>query len=259
MNSNSSCLNQQQTIEKLKIYQETNCNDAATALLGHYESIVKIAAAKMSRNRPDLYEDLYQVGQLSLLRLFKQYDHSKEIPFEGYAMKSIIGYLKNYLRDKSWYIQVPRRIKEKGLLIQKAIDHLTSTLERSPKIEEIAEHLELSVEETIEILSSRESYHYVSLDTPLSSEGDSATIGDLIGDQADDFQLVNNRLDLKDALDQLKEEERTVLILAYHQGKSQREIADHLDVSQMSVSRFQKRALEKLRGLLADNNVDREG
>lgn len=257
MNPNPSCLEPQETIKKMAYYQETNCNDTATQLLMHFEPIVKMAATKMSRSRPDLYEDLYQVGQLSMLRLFKQYDSSREIPFEGYAMKSIIGHLKNYLRDKSWYIQVPRRIKEKGLLIQQAIDHLTVELGRSPKMEEIADHLSLSVEETIEVLSCREAYHYVSLDTPLSSEGESAaTIGDLIGSDKDDYHHVDSRLDLEEALDQLKEEEKTVLVLAYHNGQSQRDIADQLGVSQMSVSRIQKRAIEKLKVLLMENSPD---
>lgn len=257
MNPNSSCQDPQVMIEKIISYQETNCNDIATELLLHFEPIVKMAATKMSRSRPDLYEDLYQVGQLSMLRLFKQYDISREIPFEGYAMKSIIGHLKNYLRDKSWYIQVPRRIKEKGLMIQQAIDHLTVELSRSPKMEEIADHLNLSVEETIEVLSCREAYHYVSLDTPLSSEGDSAaTIGDLIGSDRDDYRAIDSRLDLEEALNQLKEEEKKVVVLAYHNGQSQRDIADQLGVSQMSVSRIQKRAIEKLKVLLMQNSQD---
>jgi len=254
MNLHSSCLNQQQALEKMKIYSETNCNDTATQLLNHYESIVKMAAAKMSRNRPDLYEDLYQVGQLCMLRLFKQYDQSRETPFEGYAVKSVIGHLKNYLRDKSWYIQVPRRIKEKGLLVQKAIDELTVALQRSPLVEEIAQHLELTAEETIEVLSSRESYHYVSLDTPLSNDGDSATMGDLIDSESDDYNAVVARLDLKEAMEQLKEEEQTVLMLSYIKGESQRNIAEKLGVSQMSISRIQRRAIEKLKSLLDDQN-----
>jgi RNA polymerase sigma-B factor len=259
MNPNSSVLGAQAVLAHMKLYQETNCNDTATKLLQHFEPIVKMAASKMSRSRPDLYEDLYQVGQLSLLRLFKQFDSSREIPFEGYAMKSIIGHLKNYLRDKSWYIQVPRRIKEKGLLIQQAIDYLTVELGHSPKIEEIAAHLELSVEETIEVLSCRESYHYVSLDTPLSSEGESAaTIGDLIGSGTNDYQAIDSRLDLEEALEHLKEEEKKVLMLAYHGGRSQRDIADELGVSQMSVSRIQKRALEKLKLLMTDKGAQAE-
>lgn len=258
MNLNSSCLNHKQAMEKMKIYSETGCNDTATILLNHYEPIVTMAAAKMSRNRPDLYEDLYQVGQLCMLRLFKQYDVTRDTPFEGYAVKSVIGYLKNYLRDKSWYIQVPRRIKEKGLLIQKTIDELTVTLQRSPRMDEIAQHLDLSIEETIEVLSSRESYHYVSLDTPLSSEGDGATIGDLIDSENDDYAAVDNRLDLEEALDQLQDEEYKVLLLAYHKGESQRTIAERLGVSQMSISRIQKRALDKLKHLLADKDEEND-
>ncbi len=96
-------------------YQSNPNNEAATLLIEHYEPMVRMAAGKISRNRPDLYEDLYQVGQMALLRLFEQFDASVGMQFEPYAMKSIIGHMKNYLRDKSWYIQVPRRVKEKEL------------------------------------------------------------------------------------------------------------------------------------------------
>ncbi|ANY67477.1 RNA polymerase subunit sigma-70 [Paenibacillus sp. BIHB 4019] len=234
----------------MQTYRDEGCNEAATALLVHYEDIVRMAAGKMSRSRPDLYEDLYQVGQMSLLRLFKQYDPSIGIPFEGYAMKSVIGNLKNYLRDRSWYIQVPRRVKEKGSMLQHAIDELTVKLERSPKVEEIAAHLELTQEETIEILAGRDYYHYTSLDTPLTSEGDGASIGDLIANPSDEFKALDMKLDIGEAMKSLKEEEQTVIHLIYQEGQSQRMIADKLGVSQMSVSRIQKRAIEKLRAWL---------
>ncbi|WP_144934690.1 sigma-70 family RNA polymerase sigma factor [Paenibacillus sp. 32O-W] len=231
-------------------YQQTEDNEIATDLLLHYEPIVKMAAGKMSRNRPDLHEDLYQVGQMALLRLFKQYDSTLGIQFEAYAMKSLIGHMKNYLRDKSWYIQVPRRIKEKGLMIQQAVDELTMKLERSPNVDEIAEYLELTTEETIEVLAGRECYNYVSLDTPLANDEGSATIGDLIGSDADDFGMVEKRLDLNEALLLLKEEEKKVLMLVFNEGQSQRSIAQVLGISQMSVSRIQKRAIEKLKQYL---------
>jgi RNA polymerase sigma-B factor len=239
--------------EKKKIYKETGCQEAATALLLHYEPIVRMAVGKMSRSRPDLYEDLFQVGQMSMLRLFTQYDHAMEVPFEGYAMKSLIGHLKNYLRDKSWYIQVPRRIKEKGAQMGRALDELTAKLERSPNVEEIAAYLELSEEETIEILAGRDYYHYTSLDTPLTSEGDGATIGDMIAGTSDDYQAIERRMDLAEAMDCLKEEERTVIGMIYQEGQSQRHIADQLGISQMSVSRIQKRAMTKLKTALTPN------
>jgi RNA polymerase sigma-B factor len=248
---------QQFPVRQILEYQRTKCQQTATELLVHYEPMVKMAAGKISKNRPDLYEDLYQVGKMAMLRLFEQFDSLLGIQFEPYAMKSLIGHMKNYLRDKSWYIQVPRRIKEKGPVIQKAVDDLTIRLERSPDILEIADYLELSIEETIEILSSRDYYHYVSLDTPLTSEEKSATIGELIGSPSDDYEDADNRLDLLQAMSQLKEQEQKVLELAFDAGQSQRKIADELGISQMSVSRIQQRAIAKLQRIMGVNNNDK--
>lgn len=235
-------------------YQQTKDNEIATVLIQKYEPMVKMAAGKIARNRPDLYEDLYQVGQMALIRLLQQYEIDLGIPFEPYAMKSMIGHMKNFLRDKSWYIQVPRRIKEKGALVQQAIDDLTVRLERSPDVKEIAEYLELSVEETVEVLAGRECYHYVSLDSPLSQEESAATLGELISSDVNDFDMVEKRMDLQQALSQLKEQEQQVLLLAFQDGQSQRAIAQKLGVSQMSVSRIQKRATEKLKQIMSSSN-----
>ncbi|MBR2568855.1 MAG: sigma-70 family RNA polymerase sigma factor, partial [Paenibacillus sp.] len=159
------------------------------------------------------------------------------------------------LRDKSWYIQVPRRIKEKGALVQQTIDRLTVQLERSPSVEEIAKELDLSVEETVEVLAGRECYHYVSLDTPLSQEESAATLGELISSDADDFEAVERKMDLLEAMKQLKEEERRVLVLVFEQGLSQRAAAEKLGVSQMSVSRIQRRATDKLKQIMSSQGT----
>ena len=231
-------------------YQLTNDNEIATVLIHKYEPMVKMAAGKISRNRPDLYEDLMQVGNMALIRLLQHFDQSLGVPFEAYAMKSMIGHMKNYLRDKSWYIQVPRRIKEKGALVQQTIDELTVRLERSPSVEEIAEQLELSVEETLEVLAGRECYHYVSLDTPLSQEESAATLGELISSDLNDYESVERKMDLMRAMKQLKQEEMQVLMLVFEQGLSQRAAAEKLGISQMSVSRIQRRATDKLKMIM---------
>jgi len=235
-------------------YQATNDNEIATILIQRYDPMVKMAAGKISRNRPDLYEDLMQVGNMALIRLLKQFDSSLGVPFEAYAMKSMIGHMKNFLRDKSWYIQVPRRIKEKGALVQQTIDELTMKLERSPNVNEIAEKLELSVEETVEVLAGRECYHYVSLDTPLSQDESAATLGELIRSEADDYESVERKMDLMEAMKELKPEEQNVLALIFNEGLSQRSAADRLGISQMSVSRIQRRATEKLKNIMTSNN-----
>lgn len=242
--------------EMILEYQNNPTNDTATLLIEQYEPIVRMAAGKISRNRPDLYEDLMQIGLIALLRLFKQFDISLGVQFEPYAMKSIIGHMKNYLRDKSWYVQVPRRIKEKGIAVQQAVDDLTVQLERSPRIEEIALYMELTIEETTEILAGRELYHYVSLDTPISEEENTTTLGDLIGSFADDYDSVDKKLDLQAAISKLKPQEQQVLLLAYQEGLPQRNIADQLGVSQMSISRIQRRAIEKLKYLMNEADAD---
>ncbi|MDG0810849.1 sigma-70 family RNA polymerase sigma factor [Cohnella rhizosphaerae] len=245
-------------ILKLLEYQKTLRNELAEELIRHYEPLVRMAAHKMSRSHLSLQEDLFQVGRMTLFRLLKQFDPDLGMPFEPYAMKSIVGQMKNYLRDKSWYIQVPRRIKEKGLVVQQAIDEMTVRLERSPSVEEIAEFLEMSVEDTLEVLAGRELHHYVSLDTPVSQEENTATLGELIGSTADDFAGVDRRIDLQEAMMKLKPEERQVLLLLYEEGLSQRSAADRLQVSQMSISRIQRRAIEKLKGWLTEPGDDED-
>lgn len=247
MNSNTATLTPEQAMILMQRYKETGCNDAATALLLYYHALMRMAASNLSRNRPDLFEDLFQVAQMSILRLFSQYDPAQQVPFEGYAMKSLIGHLKNYLRDKSWYIQMPRKLKEQGLQIQKVIDELTATLERSPSMDEIAARMSLTVEETIEVLAAVDSHKYVSLDTPLSAESDSvATLGDVIDSQVDEYRELEQRLDLKEAMKSLSKEEQYVLEQVYFRELSQRTIAEQLGISQMSVSRLVKRAIQKL-------------
>ncbi|WP_256761207.1 sigma-70 family RNA polymerase sigma factor [Cohnella sp. WQ 127256] len=243
-------------IEIMLEYQKTLCNDLASQLIRNYEPMVKMAANKISRNRPDLFDDLFQVGQMSMFRLLKQFDPSLGVPFEPYAMKSIIGHMKNYLRDKSWYIQVPRRVKEKGLLVQRAIDELMSTLERSPNVEEIAQYLELDTEETLEILAGRDLYHYVSLDTPISEDDSAAVLSELIGSTVDDFSALERKLDLDEAMNHLKQDEQDVLKMVFERGLSQRAIADEMGVSQMSISRIQKRAIDKLKLLIQDAGLE---
>ncbi|MGZ9583904.1 sigma-70 family RNA polymerase sigma factor [Paenibacillus marinisediminis] len=240
--------------DTIRQYQMENDNEIAAELIQKYEPMVRMAAGKVSRNRPDLYEDLIQVGNMALIRLLQHFDHTLGVPFEAYAMKSMIGHMKNYLRDKSWYIQVPRRIKEKGAILQQTIDELTVRLERSPSVEEIAADLDLSVEETLEVLAGRECYHYVSLDTPLSQEESAATLGELISTDVDDYDTVERKMDLMEAMKQLKPEEMKVLLLVFEQGLSQRTAAERLGVSQMSVSRIQRRAMDKLKRIMMSND-----
>ena len=237
----------------LSVYRASPSRENAARVIEMCEPMIRMAASRISRNHPDLYEDLHQVGRIALFRLLGRYDAAVGAQFATYALKSMVGHMKNYLRDKSWYVQVPRRIKEKGIHIRQTIDELTAQLERAPSVEEIAERLGLTRDETLEVLAGREMYRCVSLDTPVFDEESLSTLADRIGQPGDEFTAVESRLDLELAMKRLKPEEAEVLRLVFGFGLPQRAVAERLGVSQMSVSRMQRRAIGKLRRWLSDN------
>ena len=224
-----------EAVHLIEQYQQTKDNDIATVLIKKYEPMVKMVAGKIAESaRP--VRGFVSGWPNGINSSSAQYDISLGIPFEPYAMKSMIGHMKNFLRDKSWYIQVPRRIKEKGALVQQAIDELMVKLERSPDVNEIASHLDLPLRKRSKCWPDANAiimYHWI----PLSQEETGATLGELISSDVNDFDSVEKRMDLQQAMSQLKEQEQKVLLLAFQEGQSQRAIAQRLGVSQMSVSR----------------------
>jgi RNA polymerase sigma-B factor len=235
-------------------YQQSKSKKIAAKLVLSYNHIVAATARRLSRNRPDLYDDLYQVGQISLLRSLERYDQGHGSSFESFARKNMIGYMKNYLRDKAWNVPMPRWMKEKWFQVQQTIDDLTLKQERTPSVAEIAQHINLSEDMTEKLLVGQNSAHVASLDAPLSTDDGELTLSDLIGTEAKEFQSVETRIDFNKALSKLTKIEKWILHLNYMKGVSQRTIAHQLEVSQMTVSRMMKRALEKLRDSLMSSD-----
>jgi RNA polymerase sigma-B factor len=229
------------------VYQKTKSQQLATKLILFYSYLVSSTARKLSRNHPYLYDDLYQIGQLSLLRSLEWYDQGHGSSFESYARKGIMGSMMNYLRDKAWVMPIPRWMKEQGVKVQRAIDDLTVNQERSPSISEIANYTNLSMDLTMKVLAGQANFHVTSLDGPIFNEQGEFTLSDVIGSASQEFQEVESRLDMSKALSQLNEKEKQILHLNFVEGESQRAIANRLGISQMTVSRILKQALEKLK------------
>lgn len=144
---------------------------------------------------------------------------------------------------------MPRRIKELGPKIKKTVEELTTELQRSPRIDEIADHLGVSDEEILETLEMGKSYQALSVDSSIEAdnEGSTVTLLDLVGSQERGYESVDQRLILEKAFNVLNERERAILECAYYKNMSQKETGELLGISQMHVSRLQRRALEKLR------------
>lgn len=233
---------------QISLYQQTKSTQLATRLLLSYRHLVGSAARKLTRNYPNLYDDLYQVGQLSLLRSLERYDQEYGTRFEAYAWKSMLASMMEYLGDIAWIIPMPGWLKEKWTLVQLAIDDLTVKQEISPSISEIADYTNLTEYVVRKVLAGQAMFHVASLDAPLLSKGQGElTLLEVIGIEVEEYQAVELRLDVSQAWSQLSETEKRILHLNLVEGESQRIIAYRLEISQITVSRTLKQALEKLK------------
>lgn len=237
----------EQVLLWIKQYQESGDDEAQTNLVLHYERLVQSIARKYS-NGKSFHEDIFQVGMLGLLGAIRRYDPEFGRSFEAFAVPTIIGEIKRFMRDKTWAIHVPRRIKELGPKIKSAVETLTIDLQRSPLVLEIANYLEIEEDDVLEAMEMGRSYQALSMDHMLEadSEGGTVTLFDLIGQNDDGYEKTDQRLLVKEAMSILTEREKEIVQLTYIEQLSQKEAGKILGISQMHVSRIQRKAIKKL-------------
>ncbi len=185
------------------------------------------------------YDDLFQIGAVGLVKAAKAFDASKNLQFSTYAVTKIIGEIKTYLRDNG-EIKVPRNIKEQKFKIHKANSTLLKELGREPKISEIALYTGISSEDIIYALDATQST--VSLDIPVEEGG--VTVGSSSQEDA-----AIDRIMISQLLSTLDVTERKLITLRYFADKTQTEISKELGLTQVQVSRLEKKVLNKLREL----------
>lgn len=226
----------------------------------HYEGLVHSLARKYSYNRTN-HEDLAQVGMIGLLIAVQRFDESFGRSFEAFAIPTIIGEIKRFIRDKTWSVHVPRRIKELTPKINRAIDELTNSLQKSPTVQEIADYLHVSEEEVLETMEISKSYKALSVDYKLeTSDGGKVSILDVFGTDDKQYERVDIHLVLESIFPVLPEREQKILRYIFFDNLSQQEVGEKLGISQMHVSRLQRRSLRKLRDVLYAEleNAERE-
>lgn len=237
--------------EWITAFQEGTDPDVQMKIVDQYKNLVESLARKFSRGR-GLHEDLVQVGMIGLLAAIRRYDPAYGKSFESFAIPTIIGEIKRFIRDKTWSVHVPRRIKELGPRIKKAVDVLTTEYQRSPKVAEIAGFLEVSEEEVLETMEVNSSYHALSIDSQIDadSEGGQVSILDMIASHEGGYNEVESTMLIEKAFVVLNEREREILKYTFYQNMSQKEAGEKVGISQMHVSRIQRRALKKLKEVL---------
>jgi RNA polymerase sporulation-specific sigma factor len=188
-------------------------------------------------------DDLFQIGCIGLLKSVDKFDLSYDVKFSTYAVPMIIGEIQRFIRDDGT-VKVSRSLKETGNRVRRARDELSKTLGRVPTINEIAAHLELSPEEIVmaqEASRAPSSIH----ETVYENDGDPITLLDQISDTSD--QKWFDKIALKEAIRELDERERLIVYLRYYKDQTQSEVADRLGISQVQVSRLEKKILHNMK------------
>ncbi len=189
-------------------------------------------------------DDLFQIGSIGLLKSVDKFDLSYDVKFSTYAVPMIIGEIQRFIRDDGT-VKVSRSLKETGNKIRKAKDELSKTLGRVPTVNEIAEHLELSPEDVImaqEASRSPASIH----ETVYENDGDPITLLDQI-DNGEEGRWFD-KIALKEAINELDEREKLIVYLRYYKDQTQSEVAARLGISQVQVSRLEKKILQQMKG-----------
>src|SRR5690349_23243234 len=188
-----------------ELFAETRADGASEAVrttardaLVHLHLPLVEHCARRFRHRGEPFEDLVQVGTIGLIKAVDRFDTDRGVEFSTYATPTIIGEIKRYFRDKGWAIRVPRRLQELRMAIATATSDLSQTLGRSPTPREIAERLEISVEEVLEGLESANAYATMSLD--VSSDEDGPSWLDSLGQDDEGMEHVELRESLRPLL-----------------------------------------------------------
>lgn len=255
--SQTNGVGKEQVNEWIKSFQLHQDSDAQDQLVRHYKSLVESIARKYSKGK-NYHEDIRQVGMIGLLGAIRRYDETFGKSFEAFAVPTIVGEIKRFLRDKTWSVHVPRRIKELGPKIKSTVEELTTVLHRSPRIEEIASALEVTDEEVLEAMEMGKSYQALSVDHSIEADSDGGTVTllDIFGNVDQGYEKVNQRLVLEKVLHVLTEREKKIIHYTYLENLSQKEAGDKLGISQMHVSRLQRRAIKKLQEAIQAENSE---
>ena len=219
-------------------------DSAATETLVQENSALVWAVARRFLGRGAEADDLYQLGCVGFLKAVEGFDLSYGTQFSTYAVPKISGEIRRFLRDDG-AIKVSRSLKEQSAAIKSVRSRLTAALGREPTIQEISRQTGFTPEEIA--LAETATAATESIQKETGEEGFS--LENILSDTESEEKMVE-KIALRQAMEALPEREGMVIRLRYFHGLTQQRVAKVLDVSQVQVSRIEKKALEKLRELL---------
>ena len=196
------------------------------------------------------YEDIYQIGSMGLIKAINNFDASFNVKFSTYAVPMIVGEIKRFLRDDGM-IKVSRGVKNTAKKLHYDREALTKKLDREPTVEELAEYSGIDVEDVVFALDSINNINYL-YDTIHQDEGAPVMLIDKLSESPEEDKAIIDRIALKEALRDLDQKARQVIMLRYFKDKTQVQVAKMLGISQVQVSRIEKKVLKHMKEMLTE-------
>ena len=237
-------LNEYELFEK---YEQEKSDQLKECILKKYLYIAEIVAKKFV-GRGVEYDDLFQVASLALVKAVDRFENVRGVKFSSFATPTLVGEIKNYFRDKTRMIRISRRDSELIRKMEDAKEILRSQIGRKVRPEDIANYLGIEVERVLELMETQSAGYAASLDSAIAV-GEDVKLMRIIGRPDQEFERIENRDFIEYCLARLNDVEKQLVKYRYVHENSQREVALKLGVSQMYVSRVERKILEKLRNI----------
>ena len=194
--------------------------------------------------QPSGADDLNQVAAIGLMKAIDRFEPERGLALSTYAVPTILGELKRFLRDTTWAVRVPRDLQETTLRVERESTRLERSLGRAPTVAELAAELGLTVEQVLEGMEAGVAHRALSLDAPRrDDEDDGGSYAEALGRDDTHLARAEARADLEPLLARLADRDREILRLRFGEDLTQSEIGTRLGISQMHVSRLIRRAL----------------
>ncbi len=190
-------------------------------------------------------EDLFQIGSIGLIKAVDKFDTSYDVKFSTYAVPMITGEIKRFLRDDGM-IKVSRTLKETVVKVQRAKEQMSKSDGREPTIEEISKEIGVTSEDIVLALEAGSEIESI-YKTIYQGDGNSILLIDKIEERKNANDTLINKMVLSQIIESLSAKERMIIEMRYFEAKTQTEIAKELGISQVQVSRLEKKILERMR------------
>lgn len=237
--------------EAKEILEAQNGNHESMSKLVELNSGLIWSIVKRFTCRGFEIEDLYQIGAIGLIKSIKRFDTNFDVKLSTYAVPYILGEIKRFIRDDG-PVKISRSIKELNI---KIMDIKKEYLNRTGKeigINQIAEILKVPKEDVAVAIDSMQPVESIYQGT--SQDSTQITILDKLATDVDEAEVITNRLSIKELISSLNNKEKQLILLRYYKGKTQAQVAKILGISQVQVSRMEKRILNSMRTKLIQNN-----